>query len=85
MCISGIKFYNYNKAEEDTLRGAKLVVILVDNKLVTPKKGITLRKGPGVNNPLLDFGQIVQIPYKEGWKTDDIIPMQKPFNDIGLF
>jgi protein JBTS26 len=29
--ISGIKFYNYNKSTEDTLRGARQVIIKVDD------------------------------------------------------
>jgi protein JBTS26 len=54
--ITGIKFYNYNKSEEDTLRGAKQIVIHVDKKLVTPKKGVTLRKAPGLVHPMMDMG-----------------------------
>jgi hypothetical protein len=54
--ISAIRFYNYNKSEEDTLRGAKQVVIQVDKKYVTPKKGVTIRKAPGLVHPLLNQG-----------------------------
>lgn len=56
MMISAIRFYNYNKSDEDTLRGAKIITIQVDYKMVTPKKGITIRKGPGIVHSLLDLG-----------------------------
>ena len=29
--ISGLKFYNYNKSQEDTLRGVRQLVIKVDD------------------------------------------------------
>jgi formylmethanofuran:tetrahydromethanopterin formyltransferase len=45
--ISGVKFYNYNKSAEDSLRGVKSISISIDGKLVTSAKGITLRKAPG--------------------------------------
>lgn len=78
--ISGIKFYNYNKSEEDTLRGVKQITITLDQKFLTPKKGITLRKAPGLIHPLLDMAQIINLPYKLGWTTDNIVPMQRKFD-----
>lgn len=45
--IGAIKFYNYNKSLEDTLRGVRQISIKVDGKLATTAKGITLRKAPG--------------------------------------
>jgi len=45
--IGSIKFYNYNKSSEDSLRGVKTVTIKVDGHFVTPPAGITLRKAPG--------------------------------------
>ena len=45
--ISGIKFYNYNKSYEDSLRGSRQVVIKIDDRLMTPRKGVSLRKAPG--------------------------------------
>jgi hypothetical protein len=43
------------------------VVIKIDDNLVTPKKGITLRKAPGFVLPDLDLGQTITLPFKEGW------------------
>lgn len=53
--ISGLRFYNYNKSVEDSLRGARQVVIKIDDKTMTPKKGVTLRKAPGFLLPELDL------------------------------
>lgn len=45
--VTAIKFYNYNKSPEDSLRGVKQITIKVDGKLVSPSKGMVLRKAPG--------------------------------------
>jgi len=45
-------------------------VIKLDDNLMTPKKGITLRKANGFMVPDLDIGQIVQIPFRNGWSND---------------
>jgi hypothetical protein len=52
--ITGLRFWNYNKSDEDTYRGIKNVRILVDNTLATVESGIVLRKAPG--NAQIDFG-----------------------------
>eukprot|EP00347_Sterkiella_histriomuscorum_P022411 403338590 len=83
--ISAIKFYNYNKSEEDTLRGAKQITIQLDKKFLTPKKGITIRKGPGLIHPLFDMGHLIKLPYKIGWTTEQMIPIQRPLGQLGLF
>jgi len=57
--ISCIKVWNYNKTPEDTYRGAKRVVIKLDDKQVTPNEGIILRKAPGTSK--FDFGQVIQL------------------------
>jgi len=80
--ISGIRFYNYNKTAEDTLRGAKNVIIKLDSKLLTPARGVTLRKAPGFVLPPYeyqksDIGQTIPLPYGEGWKPEMILPLQK--------
>jgi hypothetical protein len=75
--ISGLKFYNYNKSQEDTLRGVRQLVIKVDDQLVTAKKGVTLRKAPGFQLPDFDLGQVISLPFKEGWNNEQIIPYQK--------
>ena len=73
--ISSVRFYNYNKSYEDTLRGAKQVIIKVDGKLVTPKKGITLRKAPGFMDQDVDIAQEIRLPFMQGWKNDQIVPI----------
>lgn len=35
----GIKFWNYNKNENDVKRGVKLINIQSDGSYITPKKG----------------------------------------------
>jgi len=75
--ISGIKFYNYNKSVEDTLRGARQMIIKIDDQLMTPKKGITLRKAPGFVLPDLDLGQVINFPFRDGWTNEQIVPVQK--------
>ena len=54
--LSGLRFYNYNKSSEDTLRGARQVIIRLDDKLMTPKSGITLRIAPGSISGIEDIG-----------------------------
>ena len=73
--ISAVRFYNYNKSEEDTLRGAKQVAMWLDKKLITPRKGVVLRKAPGFIHPMLDMGQDIKLPVKNGWTTEQIIPV----------
>lgn len=84
--ISGIRIYNYNKSLEDTLRGVKQIIIRVDDKLVTPKKGITVRKAPGFMEPDVDIGQEIKLPFMQGWSTEQIVPIQKAIqNPINFF
>lgn len=78
--VGAIRFYNYNKSVEDSLRGVKTVIIKMDDKLVTSEKGITLRKAPGFVLPedelmRSDIGQTVCLPFAEGWKTNMILPI----------
>ena len=73
--ITAIRFFNYNKSPEDSLRGARQVVIKIDDKLMTPKKGVTLRKAPGFMVPGLDLGQTIAVPFRNGWTNEQIIPV----------
>ena len=73
--IGGLKFYNYNKAVEDTYRGVKTVTISVDSKLVTPKRGITIKKAPG--NANYDFGHFIALPFLQGWNNREIANYSK--------
>ena len=45
--LSALRFYNYNKSKEDSLRGVKRITIKVDGEFVTPPTGISIRKAPG--------------------------------------
>jgi protein JBTS26 len=54
--ISAILFYNYNKSVEDTLRGARTVVMKLDSNYITPRKGVSLRKAPGYVHPMMNMG-----------------------------
>ena len=45
--IRAIKFYNYNKSPEDTLRGSKIIWIKADGKFRTPRRGIVIKKSIG--------------------------------------
>jgi len=78
--VGAIKFFNYNKSVEDSLRGVKTVIIKIDGKLVTPNQGITLRKAPGFILPedeLMrnDSGQMIHLPFSDGWKSNMIVPI----------
>ncbi|EGG22459.1 hypothetical protein DFA_04586 [Cavenderia fasciculata] len=54
--ISCIRVYNYNKSHDDSSRGAKNVIISLDNINLSPD-GFVFRKGPGTID--FDFGQII--------------------------
>ena len=49
-----VKFWNYNKTKLDSHRGIKYLNITVDEKYVTPSKGILLKRAPGFD--IIDFG-----------------------------
>jgi len=46
------------------------VIIWLDKKFATPKKGITLRKAPGFVHPMCNMSQEIRLPFKNGWTTD---------------
>jgi hypothetical protein len=74
--LKSLKFYNYNKSLEDTYRGVKLVTISVDGKLVTPMRGVVIRKAPGV--AFFDFGYTVRLPHTREWEADEIAVYNQP-------
>lgn len=47
VALGSVRFYNYNKSAEDSLRGCKTVVMKMDDQLITSEQGVTLRKAPG--------------------------------------
>ena len=74
--IKGIKLYNYNKSKEDSLRGARTVVIKSDGKLLTPRRGVIVKKATGKLIRDYDFGQFIPLPYTDGWNNKQIIPLK---------
>ncbi|ETO61382.1 hypothetical protein F444_20602 [Phytophthora nicotianae P1976] len=55
----GLRVWNYNKSPEDTYRGVKQIVVMLDGVIISPKEtGFLLRKAPGV--AAFDFGQLLQ-------------------------
>lgn len=61
--IGGLKIWNYNSAgtDEEVYPGIKQISVEADGKLLTSKKGVTLRRGPC--NVLYDYFQIIDLPY----------------------
>ncbi|KAL8620866.1 hypothetical protein ACOMHN_047037 [Nucella lapillus] len=53
--VSGLRIWNYNKTPEDTYRGARIMHVLVNNRVISPAEGFLVRKGPG--NCHFDFAQ----------------------------
>jgi hypothetical protein len=43
--VSGLRIWNYNKSSDDTLRGAQIVNILLDEQPVSNESTFLLRKG----------------------------------------
>lgn len=71
--ISGIRVWNYNKNQEDTYRGAKIVHVEIDGRSISPTDGYLLRKGLGTCH--FDFCQEISfIP------TDHMSPRHKNLN-----
>ncbi|XP_045212183.2 katanin-interacting protein-like isoform X2 [Mercenaria mercenaria] len=53
--IAGLRIWNYNKSKEDTYRGARILHVAIDDKLVSPDEGFLVRKGSGTCH--FDFAQ----------------------------
>ncbi|XP_013084186.2 katanin-interacting protein-like isoform X2 [Biomphalaria glabrata] len=53
--LTGVRVWNYNKSPEDTYRGAKIMHVFINDKMVSPPEGYLLRKGPGIC--YFDFAQ----------------------------
>jgi hypothetical protein len=73
--ISAVRFYNYNKSDEDTLRGVKQLIMWLDKKYITSRKGASIRKACGFVHPLFNMGQEIKLPVKNGWTTDQIVSL----------
>ena len=59
--MTGIRFWNYNKAPEDAFRGARLVHISIDGAAATPSSGVVIRKAPGDTD--FDYGHTIRKLY----------------------
>ena len=75
--ISGLRVWNYNKSEEDTYRGMRVVRVSalgVDKTLhiLSPPSGFFLRKAPG--NTDFDFGQTIHFQSEQARTIVDAIP-----------
>ena len=46
------------------------MIIRLDERLMTPKKGITLRIAPGTMNGIEDIAQTVKLPFNLGWANE---------------
>jgi protein JBTS26 len=73
--ISAVRFYNYNKSDEDTLRGVKQLIMWLDKKYITSRKGVSIRKACGFVHPMFNMGQDIKLPLKNGWTTDQIVSL----------
>ena len=76
MKIKGIKFYNYNKSEKDTARCVKTILVKSDDKLLTPRRGVVIKKALGKVIPNFDFGHFISLPFNDGWNNKQIIPLK---------
>lgn len=74
--VKGIKFFNYNKSEEDSLRGVRTVLIKANDKLLTPRRGVVIKKASGKLIPGHDFGHFISLPFSDGWIQKQIIPLK---------
>ncbi|XP_064624370.1 katanin-interacting protein-like isoform X2 [Lineus longissimus] len=66
--MTGLRLWNYNKSPEDTYRGAKVVHVTLDGKLLSPADGYLIRKGPG--NCYFDFAQ--EISFSPQTQTQNV-------------
>jgi hypothetical protein len=57
--LRALRVWNYNKSEEDALRGARTLAVTVDGAPATPPGGVSLRRAPG--GAAFDFGQTVPL------------------------
>ncbi|XP_072167978.1 katanin-interacting protein-like [Diadema setosum] len=65
--MTGLRVWNYNKSQEDTYRGAKIVHVWLDGQQVSPSEGFLIRKGPG--NCFFDFAQDLSFASQTNWQT----------------
>lgn len=57
--VAALRVWNYNKSEDDSHRGIRQLHIRLDDQLLSPPGGLTLRKGPG--NGLFDHAQLIPL------------------------
>ncbi|KAH9498867.1 hypothetical protein Btru_004902, partial [Bulinus truncatus] len=68
--LSGLRVWNYNKSPEDTYRGAKIMHVYINDKIVSPSEGYLLRKGPGVCH--FDFAQEINFSNSSSSNLDNM-------------
>eukprot|EP00887_Chlorella_sp_A99_P000656 scaffold5.g656.t1 len=64
VAVSGLRIHNYNKSLQDTARGVKRLMVLVDGVEVSPPGGLLLRRAPGT--AACEFGQA--LPLSAAWR-----------------
>jgi len=74
--LAGIRIWNYNKNEEDTRRGVKLVEVSIDREPLSPEGGLLIRKANG--NDDVDFGQTILFSQTPGWNKQTCGASQLP-------
>ncbi|KAK9830170.1 hypothetical protein WJX72_010127 [[Myrmecia] bisecta] len=57
--ITAIRICNYNKSRDDTQRGVKRMLVLVDGCNASPPGGFLVRKAPGT--AVFDFGHVLML------------------------
>eukprot|EP00698_Gefionella_okellyi_P024601 TRINITY_DN8737_c0_g1_i1.p1 TRINITY_DN8737_c0_g1~~TRINITY_DN8737_c0_g1_i1.p1 ORF type:complete len:1278 (+),score=327.47 TRINITY_DN8737_c0_g1_i1:97-3930(+) len=57
--LSAMRIWNYNKGEEDSLRGAKELHMTLDGVALSPPEGFVIRKAPGIDS--FDFCQTISL------------------------
>ncbi|KAL4239443.1 hypothetical protein ACF0H5_000258 [Mactra antiquata] len=64
--LAGLRIWNYNKSKEDTYRGARILHVSIDEKLVSPPDGFLVRKGPGTCH--FDYAQEISFS-PQSWNS----------------
>ncbi|KAG7378439.1 hypothetical protein PHYPSEUDO_010099 [Phytophthora pseudosyringae] len=69
--LYGLRVWNYNKSPEDTYRGVKQLVVMLDGVVISPKDtGFLIRKAPGTAD--FNFGQLLR--FSEDGESPSKVP-----------
>jgi hypothetical protein len=73
--VCALRVWNYNKSEDDALRGVRRVDIRLDGQMLSPPGGVELRKAPG--RALFDHAQVLPLvlfPTPDGGAPPPVMP-----------